>query len=142
MASAAVLTRDEQLRELLAGARSVAVVGLSPKPERDSYRVAAYMQARGYRIIPVRPAQGAILGVPAVASLDELSEPVDIINLFRAPEQVLAHAYQALRLKPRAFWMQLGIRQEQAAALLTAAGIDVIMDRCIKIEHARLFPQR
>jgi predicted CoA-binding protein len=138
MKTGRVLTADEDLRELLSNFKTIAVVGLSPKPDRDSYRVAAYLQQHGYRVLPVRPAQSEILGEKAYASLDDISGPVDIVDVFRSSEQVLPHAREALRLKPKVFWMQEGIENQAAAELLTAAGIDVVMNRCIKREHARL----
>lgn len=138
MKTGRVLTADEDLRELLSNFKIIAVVGLSPKPDRDSYQVAAYLQQNGYRVLPVRPAQSEILGEKAYASLDDISGPVDIVDVFRSSEQVLPHAREALRLKPKVFWMQEGIENQAAAELLTAAGIDVVMNRCIKREHARL----
>lgn len=133
-----ILTAEEEIRSLLSSAKTVAVVGISPKPERDSHRVAAYLKEKGYRVVPVRPAQEEILGEKAYARLDDVPGPVDIVDVFRRPEQVPAHAEEALRLKPRAFWMQEGIEHREAAELLTAAGIDVVMNRCIMREHARL----
>ena len=138
MPTGRILTTDEEIRQVLVNARSIAVLGLSPKPERDSHRVARYLQTHGYRIIPVRPGRTEILGEPAFESLGQLERPVDIVDVFRRPDQIVAHAREALGLKPRVFWMQLGIENLDAAELLTAAGIDVVMDRCIKIEHARL----
>lgn len=134
-----IITDDARIRQLLSDAKTVAVLGLSPKPGRDSYRVAEYLQSKGFRIIPVRPAQTEILGEKSVASLDEVAGPVDIVDVFRSPDQVLPHAREAIRLKPKAFWMQEGIANREAAELLTAAGIDVVMDRCIKKDHERLF---
>jgi uncharacterized protein len=134
-----IITADDDLRTILNSRRTIAIVGLSPKPDRDSYHVAAYLKAHGYRVIPVRPAQAEILGETAYPGLDDVPRPVDIVNVFRSPEQILPHAHEALRLKPRVFWMQEGIAHAEAAALLTAAGIDVVMDRCIKREHERLF---
>jgi hypothetical protein len=133
-----ILTDDDDLRSILAAARSIAVVGLSPRPGRDSYEVAAYLQQNGYRVIPVRPAQAQILGEKAYASLDDIPGTVDIVDVFRKPDQVLPHAREALRLKPKLFWLQEGIENHEAAALLTAAGIHVVMNRCIKREHVRL----
>jgi len=133
-----ILESDESIKAALASARTVAVLGLSPKPDRDSHRVARYLQAAGYRIIPVRPAQKTILGEPAVASLDEIREPVDIVDVFRSSEQVPAHVPEAIRLGPRVFWMQLGIENADAAARLTAAGIHVVMNRCLKVAHETL----
>lgn len=139
MSKGEVISDDTRIRALLAGAKTVAVLGLSPKPGRDSYRVAEYLQKHGYRIIPVRPAQAEILGEKAVASLDEVAGAVDIVDMFRSPDQVLPHAEEAIRLKPKVFWMQEGIVNQEAAERLTAAGIDVVMDRCIKKDHERLF---
>jgi hypothetical protein len=141
MRLAQIVTQDSRLAEILREARTIAIVGLSPKPERDSFRVGRYLQLRGYRIIPVRPKQKRILGETAHATLDNLAPPVDIVDLFRRPEQILAHAQEALRLRPKVFWMQEGIEHRPAAELLTAAGIDVVMNRCIKSEHERLFGQ-
>jgi hypothetical protein len=139
MPQAEIITDDARIRQLLSSARNVAVLGLSPKPDRDSYRVAEYLKSKGYRIIPVRPAQAEILGEKAFASLDEVAGPVDIVDVFRSPDQILPHAREAIRLKPKVFWMQEGIANREAAELLTAAGIDVVMDRCIKKDHERLF---
>jgi predicted CoA-binding protein len=133
-----IITDDARIRRLLSGSKTVAVLGLSPKPGRDSYRVAEYLKSKGFRIIPVRPAQTEILGEKVFASLDEVVGPVDIVDVFRSPDQILPHAREAIRLKPKAFWMQEGIANREAAELLTAAGIDVIMDRCIKKDHERL----
>jgi hypothetical protein len=138
MKTGRVIIADEDIKPLLNAAKTIAVVGLSPKPDRDSYQVAAYLQQHGYRVLPVRPAQAEILGEKAYASLDDIAGPVDIIDVFRSPDQILPHAQEALRLKPKVFWMQEGIENREAAALLTAAGIDVVMNRCIKRDHARL----
>jgi len=139
MKTGRVITADEDIKPLLTAAKTIAVVGLSPKPDRDSYQVAAYLQQHGYRVLPVRPAQAEILGEKAYASLDDIAGPVDIIDVFRSPDQILPHAQEALRLKPKVFWMQEGIENREAAALLTAAGIHVVMNRCIKRDHARLY---
>lgn len=137
-----LITQDSRIREILSASKTIAVVGISPKPERDSYRVSQYLKQNGYIIIPIRPAQQEILGEPAFPSLDDIPGPVDIVNVFRKPDQVPAHATEALRLKPKLFWMQLDIENEQAANLLMEAGIDVAMNRCIKVEHERLFKTR
>ena len=136
-----IITSDNDLTEMLQHLITVAVVGLSPKPERDSYRVARYLQQQGISIIPIRPGQKEILNVTAYPSLDEVHVPVDIVDVFRSSDKVLAHAHEALRLKPKVFWMQLNIENLEAAELLTTAGIDVVMNRCIKIEYERLFNQ-
>jgi len=139
MGTGQIIIDDHRIHELLIRAKTIVVLGLSPKPGRDSYQVASYLKDHGYRIIPVRPAQAEILGEKVYPSLDDLSGAVDIVDAFRSPEQILPHAREALRLRPLAFWMQEGIANPEAAALLTAAGIDVVMDRCIKHEHERLF---
>ncbi|MDF1591629.1 MAG: CoA-binding protein [Desulfobacterales bacterium] len=134
-----IITSDSEFTEMLQHLNTVAVVGLSPKPERDSYRVARYLQQRGITIIPIRPGQKEILGAKAYPSLDDVPVPIDIVDVFRNSDKVLAHAHEALRLEPRVFWMQLNIENLEAAELLTTAGIDVVMNRCIKIEYERLF---
>jgi hypothetical protein len=138
MKSGRIIIRDEHIRDILNTAKTIAVLGLSPKPERDSYRVAAYLKNHGYKIIPVRPAQKEILGETAYRSLNDIKEPVDIIDVFRNPAQIIPHAHEAIRLKPKVFWMQLNIENREAAGLLTSAGIDVVMDKCIEVEHERL----
>ena len=134
-----LLTDDSDIKTVLEQSKTIAVLGLSPKPERDSHRVAAYLQQQGYRIIPIRPAQKELLGEKAYGSLDDVQTHVDIIDVFRASSQVLPHAHEALRLRPKVFWMQLGVKNRQVVELLTAAGINVVMNRCIKADHARLF---
>ncbi len=130
-----IINDDNIIRRLLINARTIAVVGLSPKPERDSNMVARYLKDHGYRIIPVRPAQKEILGEKAYSSLDDIDESMDIVNVFRNPAQIMPHAHEALRVKPKLFWMQVGIENQKAAELLTKAGIDVVMNKCIMVEH-------
>lgn len=130
-----IINDDNIIRHLLINARTIAVVGLSPKPERDSNMVARYLKDHGYRIIPVRPAQKEILGEKAYSSLDDIDESMDIVNVFRNPAQIMPHAHEALRVKPKLFWMQVGIENQKAAELLTKAGIDVVMNKCIMVEH-------
>ncbi|MBU1397282.1 MAG: CoA-binding protein [Pseudomonadota bacterium] len=138
MKTGRIITADLEIKEILEKTKTIAILGLSPKPERDSYKVASYLKAKGYRIIPVRPGQNQILGEKAYASLDDITEPVDMVDVFRNPAQIMPHAHEALRLKPKVFWMQLNIENREAAELLSGAGIDVVMNRCTKIEHDRL----
>jgi hypothetical protein len=138
MKSGKIITQDDKIRDILKNARTIAILGLSPKPERDSNMVARYLKEQEYRIIPVRPDQKEILGEKVYASFDDIKETVDIVDVFRNPAQIVPHAHEAIRLKPKVFWMQLNIENREAADLLTAAGIDVIMDRCIKVDHERL----
>ena len=134
-----IITEDSDIKYILENAKTIAILGLSPKPERESNKVARYLKDHGYSIIPVRPGQQEILGQSAYAALDDIKENVDIVDVFRNPEQILPHAHEAIRMQPKVFWMQLGIENQEAASLLVKAGIDVVMDRCIKIEHDRLF---
>jgi len=130
---------DERMRQVLEDAKRIAVVGLSNKPERDSYRVAAYLQAQGYEIIPVNPMIDEVLGQKAVASLKDIEGEVDIVDVFRRSEEVPAIVDEAIAIGAKALWLQLGVIHEEAAQKAEDHGMDVIMDRCIKVEHARLF---
>jgi predicted CoA-binding protein len=133
------MNENEQITELLKKAKNIAVVGLSSSPIRPSYGVSAYMQTQGYKIIPINPEIKGALGEKAYASLSDLAEKVDIVNIFRRSEFVPAVVDQAIRLKPTAIWMQEGVSHEAAAAKARKAGILVIQDRCILKEHrARL----
>ncbi len=136
---------DLCIREIFEKIRTVAVLGLSPKPGRDSHKVARYLQEERFRIIPVRPGQSEILGEPAVASLSELTAAgisVDMVDAFRNSGQIPSHVEEVIALKPRVFWMQLGIEHEEAAEAIAAAGIDVVMNRCTKVEYERLVRRR
>ncbi|MBW2621010.1 MAG: CoA-binding protein, partial [Deltaproteobacteria bacterium] len=113
-----IITQDDKIRDILKNARTIAILGLSPKPERDSNMVAGYLKEQGYRIIPVRPAQKEILGEKVYASLNNIKKTVDIVDVFRNPAQIVPHANEAIRLKPKVFWMQLNIENRKAADLL------------------------
>jgi predicted CoA-binding protein len=117
------------------------VIGLSPKPHRDSYRVAAYLQAQGYRIIPVNPVAGEVLGEPAYPSLAEVPVPIDIVDVFRRSEFVPGIVDEAVACGARVLWTQYGIVHDEAAAVARAHGMDVVMDRCTQVEHATLVRQ-
>ncbi|MGH0037678.1 MAG: CoA-binding protein [Myxococcota bacterium] len=131
---------DAALRDVLSKAHTIAVVGIKAVETEDAYRVPHYLQESGYRIVPVNPKLDLVLGEPAFASLAELPGPVDLIDLFRAPEHIPAHTEEILALphKPAAVWMQLGIQHGESAARLRAAGLRVVQDRCIMVEHRRL----
>ena len=135
---------DDEIRELLSRARTIAVVGIKAGEEEDAHRVPAYLQQQGYRIVPVSPKLDRVLGEAARPSLRELREPVDLVNLFRAPQHVPAHAEEILAMfpLPRTVWLQLGIRHDEAAGRLEAAGITVVQDRCIMVDHRRLLGAR
>jgi predicted CoA-binding protein len=131
----------EELRRILRSCRTVAVVGLSHQWHRPSYFVAKYLQQHGYRIVPVNPrhAGGEILGEKVHASLADIPGPVDMVDVFRRTEEVLPIAGQAVAIGARCLWQQIGVRNEAADAFARAAGLDSVMNRCAKIEHARLF---
>lgn len=135
---------DAEIRELLSRARSIAVVGIKAGAEEDAYRVPAYLQQQGYRIVPVSPKLERVLGEAALPSLREIREPVDLVDLFRAPQHIPAHADEILAMspRPRCVWLQLGIRHDEAARRLEAAGIAVVQDRCIMVDHRRLLGAR
>jgi hypothetical protein len=134
------LATDSELRDLLRRVRSVAVVGIKAGPDDDAYRVPLYLRSHGYRILPVSPKLDRVWDERCVATLLELSETPDLVDLFRAPAHVPAHVDEILALPrpPIGVWMQLGVRHAQAAARLEAAGIAVVENRCILIEHRRL----
>ncbi|MFO1329365.1 MAG: CoA-binding protein [Rubrivivax sp.] len=127
------------LRRILAQCRTLAVVGLSAQWHRPSYFAASYMQHKGYRIVPVTPAYPEVLGEKAYASLRDIPFAVDMVDVFRKTEDVLPIARDAVAIGARCLWQQLGVVNAEADALARAAGLDSVMDRCVKIEHARLF---
>jgi len=127
------------LRRILRTSRTIAVVGLSADWFRPSYFAAKYMQEHDYRIVPVNPRYDAILGERCHATLATVETPIDIVDVFRRTEDVLPIAEQAIAIGARCLWQQIGVRNAQAAALAAAAGLEVVMNRCVKIEHARLF---
>jgi len=129
---------DEKIKELLTRCKTIAVVGLSDKPHRDSYKVAAYMQSQGYRIIPVHPRVKEVLGEKAYKTLSDIPDKVDLVNVFRKSEETPPVVREAIPLKPAAVWLQLGIINDEAAQIASDAGLEFIQDRCIKVEHARL----
>nr|CAX83901.1 CoA-binding domain protein [uncultured bacterium] len=131
---------DPTLTALLAATRTIAVVGLSPKPDRDSYRVAHYLQQAGYRIIPVRPMGDEILGEPCYPSLEAIPKEieVDIVNVFRRAEDTPPVAEEAARIGAKCLWLQSGILSEESMAIAATAGMTGIQDRCLMVEHRRL----
>jgi predicted CoA-binding protein len=131
--------QPDAIADLLKRAKTIAVVGLSNSPLRPSHGVSAYMQTNGYRIIPVNPNIKGALGEKAYASLLEVSEKIDIVNIFRRPEFVEEVVDQAIRLRVPAIWMQEEVINEKAAEKARQAGIFVIMDRCILKEHKSRF---
>ncbi|HWF07198.1 MAG TPA: CoA-binding protein [Bryobacteraceae bacterium] len=123
---------------LLRNAKSIAVVGLSSRRSRPSYGVSEYMQSQGYTIIPVNPNESEVLGEKAVASLEEIGGPVDIVDIFRRSEAVPEIVDAAIRIGAKGIWMQEGVINIEAAGRARAAGLEVVMDRCILKEHRKL----
>ncbi|MBI2069171.1 MAG: CoA-binding protein [Elusimicrobia bacterium] len=129
---------SEEMAGILKTAKTIAVVGLSPKPERPSHDVARYLKARGYKIIPVNPGHKEILGEPCYPSLLEVPEKVDLVDIFRETAAVPDIVDQAIKIKAKAVWMQLGIIHNEAAKKAKAAGLKVVMNACTKVEHMGL----
>lgn len=127
------------LRRILKTCRTIAVVGLSAEWHRPSHFAAGYLQGKGYRIVPVNPRCDSILGERCYARLEDIPHPVDMVDVFRKTADVLPVAHSAIAVGARCLWQQLGVVNHEADALARAAGLDSVMDRCVKIEHARLF---
>ena len=140
------MTTIADLRRILGTCRTLAVVGLSPQWHRPSFFAAKYMQAQGYRIVPINPTVGAILGEKSYPSLAAAAEAlaqegrrIDMVDCFRKTADIPPLADDAIAIGARCLWQQIGVKNVGAAELAAAAGLDVVMDRCVKIEHARLF---
>jgi len=127
------------LRRILRDCRVLAVVGLSADWYRPSYFAAKYMQEHGYRVVPVNPKYDTILGERCYKSLRDIPEKVDLVDIFRKTQDVMPIAEDAIAIGARVLWQQLGVKNEAAAAQARAAGLEAVMDRCVKIEHGRLF---
>jgi uncharacterized protein len=127
------------LRRILKANPTVAIVGLSAEWHRPSHFVAKYLQSHGYRIVPVNPRYPTILGETSYAKLEDIPFAVDMVDVFRKPEEVPAIARSAVAIGAKCLWQQLGVVNLEADAIAKAAGLDSVMDRCVKIEHARLF---
>jgi len=131
------MNEPEVMKKMFA-AKTIAVVGLSDNPAKASYGVSRYMQAQGYRIIPINPAVESVLGEKSYASLSDLPEKPDVVNVFRLPQFIPAIVDEMITLGLKNLWVQLGIVNEVAAAKAEAAGINVVMDRCIMVDHGRM----
>lgn len=135
------MTEEVGLKSLLKNSRNIAIVGASRDPNKASYAVAAYLKEKGYKIIPVNPFAGEILGEKSYKNILDIKERVDIVDIFRPGEDVYQIVEKAIRLKPGAIWMQKGIKNLKAKELAEKHNIKVIMDRCIMVEHKRLVGQ-
>ncbi|MFN2572745.1 MAG: CoA-binding protein [Gemmatimonadales bacterium] len=131
---------EDELRALLQQARTIAVVGLSPKPIRPSHSVSRYLQQAGYRVIPVNPGHDEILGERSYPTLTDAAHDhaIDIVDVFRRSEHVGAIVDEAIATRPQLIWLQLGVEDQAAAQRADAAGIPIVMDRCLAIEHRHL----
>ncbi|MFH1481149.1 MAG: CoA-binding protein [Pseudomonadota bacterium] len=129
---------SQEIGDILKSCKRLAIVGLSPKEERDSNKVAKYLMGHGYEIIPVNPGQKEILGKTCFRSLKEIPFPVDLVDLFLNPERVLPIVEEAIEIGAGVVWMQLGVVHNEAAEKARKAGLKVIMDRCIKQEHEKI----
>ena len=134
-----LITSDRDIDELLRSSRTIALVGCSDRPDRDSYRVARYLQQQGYTVVPVNPTVRSVLGEKSLPDLEGIGSRVDIVDIFRRPEHVPAIVEDAIRLHATAVWMQLGVMHEGAARRAAEAGLTVVVDRCILIEHRRFW---
>ena len=130
---------DSVVRDILATSRTVAVVGCSPDPSRDSHEIATLLASRGHRVIPVNPTCDEILGRRCWPDLRAIPEPVEMVDVFRRPEHVAAVVDEAIAIGARILWLQLGVIDEDAALRARAAGLTVVMDRCPAIEYRRIF---
>ena len=133
------LTEEERIIDLLKTSKTIAVVGISTDPEKYAHKVPRYLKSKGYKIIPVNPYEDEVLGEKSFKTLKDIKETVDIIDIFRPGDEVYEIVRQAIHLKPRAIWMQEGVRNFKAKRLAEKNNIFVIMDRCIGKEHYRLF---
>lgn len=131
---------DDEIKELLQKSRTIAIVGLSDKPERDSRKVAKYLQEKGYKIIPVNPKLDSVLGEKAYNKISDIPDDItiDIVNVFRRSIDTLSVVKDSISKKPKAVWLQLGITNDDAAKVAKDNNIMIIMDRCIKIDHEKL----
>ena len=130
---------SEKLRRILRSARTIAVVGLSAQWHRPSYFAAKYMQDHGYRVIPVNPTYDSVLGEKCYKRLADIPEPVDIVDCLRKSGEIPALAEDAIAIGAKVLWMQLGVRKPEARSRAEAAGLEVVEDHCVKIEHGRFF---
>jgi predicted CoA-binding protein len=124
-----------EIRSILKDSKTIAVVGMSPNPERISHQIGLYLQKAGYNVIPVYPGVDKVAGIPAYSNLEEIPQPVDIVNVFRRSEFVMDVAQSAVDVKAKAIWMQEGVINHAASEYASNHGVEVIMDRCIMVDH-------
>lgn len=132
---------DTEVKAILENHHTIAVVGLSPDPNKDSHRVARYLLEQGYRVVPINPKCDQILGQKCYASLKDIPFPIDIVDIFRKIEAIPAIVDEAIAIGAKVVWMQLGLAENQSARKAQEAGLQTVMNKCIKIEHSRYFPK-
>jgi uncharacterized protein len=133
-----MLTKDEELKKLLTETKSIAVVGASPKPWRDSGAIADFLQKKGYKVFPVNPQYQEVLGMKCYPDLKSIPEKIDMVDIFRNPDDIEPLIDEAIAVGAKSVWMQLGVVNTKAASKAERAGISVVMDRCISVEHRAL----
>ena len=133
-----MVTKDEELKELLSNSKTIAVVGASPKPWRDSGEIASFLSKKGYKVFPVNPKYQEVLGMKCYPDLKSIPEKIDIVDIFRNPDKVEPVIDEALAVGAKAVWMQLGVVNEAAAVKAENAGLKVVMDKCIAVEYRAL----
>lgn len=136
------MNNDQIMKEILLSAKTIASVGLSSSPEKESFWIVKYLQEQGYRIIPVNPTAEEILGEKAYPDLDSVPEKIDVVQVFRKPEDVPPVVDSAIKVGARAVWMQEGIVHEEAAQKAREAGLQVVMDACMRVTHRRLIGEK
>ncbi len=129
---------DPEIRRILEEMKTVAIVGLSDNPERDSYKVGAYLKEKGYKIIPVNPGKKEILGEKSYPDIASVPEKIDVVDIFRTVEAIPGIVDEAIRVRAGTVWMQLGLAHRESAEKARAAGLGVVQSKCIKIEHSRI----
>jgi len=129
---------DDEIKEILGNSKTIAIVGLSDKPERDSYRVAEYLKGNGYTVIPVNPAKTEILGETAYPDLASIPIPVDIVDIFRNVDAIPGIVDEAIAVKAKVVWMQLGLASNASAQKAKEAGLQAVQSKCLKIEHQKM----
>jgi predicted CoA-binding protein len=129
---------NTDIKRILKSYSQIAIVGISDSPSKDSHQIGLYLQRAGYTVFPVNPKYNSVLGVDCYPDLKSISHPIEIVDIFRRPEYILPIVEEAIEIKAKVIWMQLGIENEEAAQTAMQAGLDVVMNHCIKIEHRNL----
>lgn len=133
---------DQMMKDILSSAKTIASVGLSSNPAKESFGIAAYLKAQGYRVIPVNPTTAEVFGEKSYPDLESVPEKIDVVQVFRKPEDVPPVVDSAIKVGAKAVWMQEGIVNEEAAEKARAAGLQVVMDACMRVSHRRLIGEK